>query len=191
MSKTDPLANLRGASPAITDDAIESMGDRVFVDYDGKTGNEQQFAHTGDFVLLSRGQPFKLRPGLNLLARDVWELYKSDDKVASLRAAGFVRTVSPDLREYPNRTRLLDLVKRTLSADALDYLLELEKAKPHSGPPGPGRQDQRVLELLESRAKAAARTHEPDLSNVLALAGQQSAVLNAKVADARAQAKAG
>lgn len=191
MSKQDPLASLRGgASAPASSDSIVTVGDRVLIDYDGKTGPEQQFAHTGDLVLIDGGRPLRLQPGLNMPPRDVWEHYKSHPKIETLRMAGALRVVSPDLREYPTRTTLLGLVKRTLCADALDYMLALEKAKPHNGP---GSQDPRILELLEHRAKAAARSRGPDLGNVVSMASQHAATLTVDLEArmAKAAAKAG
>lgn len=190
MPKQDPLASLRGgASAPASSDSIETVGDRVLIDYDGKTGPEQQFAHTGDLVLLD-GVPLRLQPGLNMPTREVWEHYKSHPKIEALRVAGSLRVVSPDLREYPHRTTLLGLVKRTLCADALDYMLALERAKPHNGP---GSQDPRILELLEHRAKAAARSRGPDLGNVVSMASQHAATLTVDLEArmAKAAAKAG
>lgn len=174
-TKTDPLASLRGNASAPATGTLEHVsGDFVLVDYFGKTGSDQRFEHTGDFVLLTREPPFRLRPGLNLVPLTLWGTYEGDAKIKALVSAGSIKVVSPDLREYSGRVALLSLVKRTLSADALDLLLTREKAKPHSGP---GSQDQRVLELLTSRAKAAATQREPDLTNVLSMAQAQADAL--------------
>lgn len=181
----DPLASLRGDASASAPTTLEPSGDFVLLDYHGKTGSDRRFDHHGDLVLLTRDPPFRLRPGLNLVRREQWAAYEADPKIQAERATGSIKPVSSDLREYAGRVALLDLVKRTLSADALDYLLERERTKPHNGP---GKQDPRILELLTSRAKAAASQREPDLSGVLSMAQQQADALTIKHKDKLAKA---
>lgn len=170
-----PLDELKAeAAPAPSKPTATSKTKRVMMDYAGKSGADQIYEHKGPRVMILGGcEPLAIYPGLNVLDSDQCKAYSEHPPFAALMASGELSEVKPEQLTGP---RLEDLARRTFSADALEFLLDLEISKPQVA----GRARRRsaeVVEMLNRKLARAAKRNAIDLSGIGSAARDQASVL--------------
>jgi hypothetical protein len=150
-----------------TDDSTEALHKpaHIWVDYKGHTGPDHRHSHDGEHAIVgASGDPLLIAPGLN----------KLDAAFADAVSGTKTITVTDgNLRGYESPAALRDLAERTQSPDALEHILELEKAKPQSGPAG-GRRSADLTELLERRVEMFGRRKVINLAGITQQAQAQA-----------------
>jgi hypothetical protein len=128
--------------------------------YQGKTGESGELVHEGDHAIAHPSRdPLVVSPGLNKI--DAAEAAAFDDVPAFKRRidAGEIVKTDEHLVGYTTPGKRRELVEITASGQALEHMLELEKAKPLTGTPRE-RRDASLVELLERRiARAQPALH--------------------------------
>lgn len=180
----DGLGSLRDAAPSPPSSssarAQPDSANRVFVVYRGKCGAEHEFDHQGPRVMLVGSDAFMLYPGLNILD-GMWAKAKAHPGVAKLIEDRMVTETDENLRGFDGAADLRDLASTSEQPEALEFLLEREKAKKVTAGRG-ARRDQKIIETLTRRLAHAARVHRPDLSQLVSAAADKTAAINAKAA---------
>ena len=150
--KNHKLDRLAGSSNSDADtlDAPPAPGGTILLVYAGVSGPDQAFGHTGPmFVIHPSGDHdvFGLDPGLNIVDAALFNAYKDyapivarGDQITEVK----LDTLGP--------AKMRSLAKLTEQPEALELLLEHERAKPVSAGPNE-RRNADVIAIMERRLR--------------------------------------
>jgi hypothetical protein len=129
----------------------------AWLDYRGKVGPEADVDHEGEAVFVAADfESLPVPPGLSRVARDTWQRFRDLPSVALRLADKSLDVVNGDLSKYATSGARRDLVSRTTDPDALEHILELEKARSRAGTQKE-RRDDRVVEIAKKKLDRKAR----------------------------------
>jgi hypothetical protein len=148
--------------------------------YAGRTGPDEEFEHIGRRCVFPKDAtaPVVFEAGLNIIEHD-WSSIKDDDVISGLLEEGEhgpqLKIVTRSQLEGFSRTRLKRLAKMSQQAAGLAILLEIERARPDTGP-RKGRRDGELVNALERKLRHAQGKRHPGYGDVVQAAQMRVAV---------------